>query len=105
MTNYVSPQETRTNYVRWKSAWKLPTVVPKALGKRAVVEFMPFQCGGNSVMVREGISRTAMVVHDATGQIPAGTEVAIGTNAGDEFTHEARRMCILPIKEVLLMEL
>lgn len=103
MKNFIKADDSRVSYAQWKASWKPPQTSPRALKKKAVVEFMPFQAGG-SLFVAEGVSKTAMMVHCHNGDVPVGTEVAIGSLNGTEFECEGRRFTIVNIDDILLME-
>jgi len=103
MKNFIKADESRVNYAQWKANWKPPGTMPRAMKKKAVVEFMPFQASG-SLFVAEGNSKTAIMVDCHGGDVPTGTEVAIGSINGTEFESEGRRFTIINLDDVLLME-
>lgn len=103
MKHFISAPESRADYAEWKSDWKPPGTMPRAMRGKAVVEFMPFQAGG-SFFVAQGTSKTAMMVDCYGGDVPCGTEVAIGAVNGTEYSCEGRRLTIVNVDDILLME-
>ena len=99
MQTFISGPESQQAYAEWKKDWSPPANV-RALGGRLIVEFGP-AASISSLIVPEGASYNAMVVHDSKGELRAGTEVIMLALNGQNFTHEGRVLTIVNYEDIL----